>query len=126
VEHDGVTDGWFDFKKLDRAFHNLLQNACEAVPAESGKVQIRARGVDNYVEISMTDNGRGIPESIREDVFQPFVTYGKEDGTGLGLAVVQKIVRDHDGKVMVETTGKSGTTFKVILPIKRTIQAGES
>ena len=43
VAHEGATDGWFDFKKLDRAFYNLLQNACEAVPAESGKVQIMAR-----------------------------------------------------------------------------------
>ena len=119
VAHEGATDGWFDFKKLDRAFHNLLQNACEAAPAESGKVQIMARGVDDHVEISVTDNGSGIPESIREDVFQPFVTYGKQEGTGLGLAVVQKIVRDHGGEVTVETTGKSGTTFKLILPLKR-------
>ena len=44
VEHAGTTEGWFDFKKLDRAFQNLLQNACEAVPAETGKVQIMARG----------------------------------------------------------------------------------
>jgi nitrogen-specific signal transduction histidine kinase len=74
----------------------------------------------------MSDNGPGIPESIREDVFQPFVTHGKEEGTGLGLAVVQKIVRDHDGKVMVERTGKSGTTFKVILPLKRPTEAADS
>jgi signal transduction histidine kinase len=126
VAHDGVTDGWFDFKKLDRAFQNLLQNACEAVPEESGKVQITARGVNNRIEIAISDNGPGIPESIREDVFQPFVTHGKEEGTGLGLAVVQKIVRDHDGKVMVERTGKSGTTFKVILPLKRPTEAADS
>ncbi|MGO8792946.1 MAG: ATP-binding protein [Terriglobia bacterium] len=126
VANEGVTSGWFDFKKLDRAFHNLLQNACEAVPADSGKVQITARGVDNRVEISLTDNGCGIPDSIREDVFQPFVTYGKEQGTGLGLAVVQKIVRDHEGQIAVEATGKSGTTFKLILPLKRAGQSYDS
>ena len=78
-----------------------------------------ARGANNHVEILVTDNGSGIPDSIREDVFQPFVTYGKKEGTGLGLAVVQKIVRDHRGEVKIETTGKSGTTFKLILPLKR-------
>ena len=119
VAHEGATDGWFDFKKLDRAFQNLLQNACEAAPAESGKVQIMARGVDDHLEVFVTDNGSGIPECIREDVFEPFVTQGKLDGTGLGLAVVQKIVRDHGGDVRVETTGKSGTTFKLTLPLKR-------
>lgn len=118
VAHEGATDGWFDFKKLDRAFQNLLQNACEAAPAESGRVQIFARGVDGHLEVSVTDNGAGIPEAIREDIFEPFVTYGKNEGTGLGLAVVQKVVRDHGGEVRVETTGPSGTTFKLTLPLK--------
>jgi signal transduction histidine kinase len=120
--HEGATDGWFDFKKLDRAFQNLLQNACEAAPAGSGKVQIFARRVDGHLEVSVTDNGAGIPESIREDIFEPFVTLGKLEGTGLGLAVVQKIVRDHGGEVTIETTGNSGTTFKLTLPLKRPTQ----
>ena len=114
--HEGSTEGWFDFKKLDRAFHNLLQNACEAAPANSGKIRVEARGVNNHIEISVQDNGHGIPEAIREEVFQPFVTSGKDEGTGLGLAVVQKIVRDHGGEVKIETTGPDGTTFKIILP----------
>ena len=126
LAHEGAVNGWFDFKKLDRAFYNLLQNACEAVPAESGKVNIVARAVDDHVEISVTDNGPGIPESIREDFFQPFVTYGKAGGTGLGLAVVQKIVRDHGGEVKVDATGKSGTTFKLILPLKRPTEPSNS
>jgi signal transduction histidine kinase len=126
VAHEGATEGWFDFKKLNRAFYNLLQNACEAAPAESGKVQIIARGVENHVEISVTDNGAGIPDSIREDIFQPFVTCGKEEGMGLGLAVVQKIVRDHGGEVTVEATGKSGATFKLVLPLKRPTQPSNS
>jgi signal transduction histidine kinase len=118
VAQEGKTDGWFDFKKLDRAFHNLLQNACEAVPASSGEVALTARGVNDHVEILVTDNGTGIPESIRNDVFQPFVTYGKDHGTGLGLAVVQKIVRDHSGEVKIEATGDTGTTFKLVFPFR--------
>ncbi len=119
VAHEGVAEGWFDFKKLERAFYNLVQNACEAVPANSGKVRIVSRAVDTRVEISVMDNGPGIPEFLREDVFQPFVTHGKEGGIGLGLAVVQKIVRDHGGEVKIEATGKSGTTFILVLPLKR-------
>ncbi len=118
VAHEGDSEGWFDFKKLDRAFYNLLQNACEAAPGQSGKVEVTARSVNRHIEIRVTDNGPGIPEAIREEIFQPFATYGKDGGTGLGLAVVQKIVRDHGGQVKVEATGLSGTTFKLTLPVK--------
>jgi len=115
--HEGPTQGWFDFKKLDRVFYNLLQNACEAAPSESGKVEVTATGLDNQVEISILDNGSGIPETVREDIFQPFVTCGKEGGTGLGLAVAQKIVRDHGGTIRVASTGPAGTRFTLILPV---------
>ena len=69
---------------------------------------------------------REFPNPSGKTSFQPFVTYGKEEGTGLGLAVVQKIVRDHGGEVKVEATGKSGTTFKVVLPLKRPTQPSDS
>jgi signal transduction histidine kinase len=114
--HEGNTQGWFDFAKLDRVFRNLLRNACEAVGPDSGRVRVQAIGGKNRVEITVSDNGSGIPESIRDEVFQPFVTSGKPDGTGLGLAVVQKIVLDHGGEVSVESTGAEGTTFKLTLP----------
>jgi signal transduction histidine kinase len=114
--HEGNTQGWFDFAKLDRVFSNLLRNACEAVGPDAGRVRVQAIGNNNRVEISVSDNGSGIPENIRDEVFQPFVTYGKPDGTGLGLAVVQKIVLDHGGEVSVESTGAEGTTFKLTLP----------
>lgn len=118
ITTQGPSAGWFDFKKLDRAFYNLLQNACQAVSPGSGKVQIQVQGFDNCIEIRISDNGCGIPESIRNDIFQPFVTYGKEGGTGLGLAVVQKIVCDHGGNVEIESTGAAGTTFKLVLPFQ--------
>jgi signal transduction histidine kinase len=114
---EGPTHGWFDFAKLDRAFNNLLRNACEAVDPDSGRVRVVAVGSSNRVEISVSDNGSGIPEEIQHEIFQPFVTFGKSDGTGLGLAVVQKIVRDHGGEVAVESTGSHGTTFKLTLPV---------
>ncbi|HXH48010.1 MAG TPA: HAMP domain-containing sensor histidine kinase [Terriglobia bacterium] len=119
LRHEGPTEGWFDFKKLDRALHNLLLNACEAVPSGAGKIDVRAKRVNDHVEIAVTDNGAGIPESVRDEVFQPFVTYGKDGGTGLGLAVAQKIASDHGGNVKIESTGPSGTTIKLSVPLTR-------
>jgi signal transduction histidine kinase len=115
--YEGPTNGWFDFKKLDRVFQNLLRNACEAVSPATGKVRVEALGLNGHIEISVSDNGAGIPEQIRDEIFKPFVTYGKGEGTGLGLAIVQKIVRDHGGEVKLESGGPDGTTFNVTLPV---------
>ena len=64
----------------------------------------------------MADNGSGIPEEIRENLFQPFVSYGKETGIGLGLTVVRKIMENHGGEVAVESSGPGGTVFRLSLP----------
>src|SRR5207237_76859 len=117
VTEDGNCTGWFDSKKLERALYNLLTNACEAVSPEHGEVVVDLREVPGGVEVRVTDNGRGIPESIRTTLFEPFVSYGKENGTGLGLTVVQKIVEDHGGDVIVERTSKEGTVFRLLLPL---------
>jgi signal transduction histidine kinase len=114
---DGTITGWFDPRKLERALYNLLLNACEAVSPTHGRIEINLRATSNGVEIRISDDGRGIPDSIRDRLFQPFVSYGKENGTGLGLTVVQKIVQDHGGDVTVEKTSGEGTVFKVVLPL---------
>ena len=115
--HDGPAEGWFDSRKLERVFHNLLMNACEAVQPDSGKVEVSSLRTNEGIEIRISDNGRGIPESIRSHAFQPFVSSGKENGTGLGLAVAQKIIEDHGGEICVESTGESGTVVKLSLPL---------
>jgi len=115
---DGSSAGWFDARKLERALFNLLLNACESVIPESGSVNVGLREVHNGVEIRVSDSGRGIPELIQGRLFEPFVSLGKENGTGLGLTVVQKIVQDHGGDVAVEKTSSSGTVFRVLLPLK--------
>lgn len=112
----GSTEGWFDSGSLERVFHNLVLNACEAVPAHAGRIEVSTRQTDGGMEIRVADNGMGIPEEIRDRVFQPFVTAGKDNGIGLGLAVVQKIVQDHGGQVGVESTGAEGTVLRVSLP----------
>jgi signal transduction histidine kinase len=108
--------GWFDQRKLERALYNLLLNACEAAPAIDGQVEVTAGDVAGAITISVADNGPGIAESIRDRLFHPFVSYGKENGTGLGLAVVQKIVQDHGGEILVERTIQGKTVFRIVLP----------
>jgi signal transduction histidine kinase len=116
VHKDGSTDGWFDSRKLERVFQNLLINACEAVSPEQGRIQIDIHTNKNATEVRVTDNGHGIPDLVRERLFEPFVSHGKENGTGLGLTVVQKIVQDHGGDVRVESTSSEGTVFLIVLP----------
>jgi signal transduction histidine kinase len=116
IHPDGDCSGCFDAKKLERAFYNLLLNACEAVPAEDGRITVDLEQVGADIQIRVSDNGHGIPESIRGKLFEPFVSVGKENGTGLGLTVVQKIVQDHGGDVVVEQTSQAGTVFRVTLP----------
>ena len=114
---EGSSLGWFDPRKLERALYNLLLNSCEAVVPESGLIHIALKEVGGGVEIRVSDNGRGIPELIRGQLFEPFISHGKENGTGLGLTVVQKIVQDHGGDVMVEKTSAEGTVFRLLLPL---------
>ncbi|MCC6585338.1 MAG: HAMP domain-containing histidine kinase [Bryobacterales bacterium] len=108
--------GWFDPAKLERVLLNLLHNACEAVSSPAGTVTVSAQTVGETIEIRVRDNGPGIPEAIRESLFKPFVSHGKETGTGLGLTVVQKILQDHGGGIEVEKTGPDGTTFRLWFP----------
>jgi len=110
--------GWVDPRKLERALYNLLLNACEAAPAEGGHVEITAAEAGDKLMISVSDDGPGIAESIRDRLFHPFVSYGKENGTGLGLAVVQKIIQDHGGEITVERTPQARTAFKISVPAR--------
>ena len=107
--------GWFDQRKLERALYNLLLNACEAAAPLGGKVEVTAGERAGAITIAVSDNGPGIAESIRGKLFHPFVSYGKENGTGLGLAVVQKIVQDHGGEIFVERTADGKTVFRMVL-----------
>jgi len=111
-----AVSGWFDQRKLERVLYNLLLNACEAAPPVGGRVEVAAEEIGGSIRISVADNGAGIAQSIRERLFHPFVSYGKENGTGLGLAVVQKIVQDHGGEVVVERTIQGRTVFQITLP----------
>jgi signal transduction histidine kinase len=117
IRQEGDCNGWFDTRKLERALYNLLLNACEATSAEDGRINVDLARASDGIQIRVSDNGRGIPESIRGKLFEPFVSLGKENGTGLGLTVVQKIVQDHGGDIVVENTSDTGTIFRLTIPL---------
>ncbi|MFT5432990.1 MAG: two-component system nitrogen regulation sensor histidine kinase NtrY, partial [Myxococcota bacterium] len=106
-----------DPSKMTQVIQNLLKNAIQATAGEDrpGKVTISTRRLQAGSELIVTDNGCGISEENLRRVFTPYFT-GKVGGTGLGLAVVHRIISDHDGRVGVSSTVGEGTRFVVQLP----------
>jgi len=115
-----------DATQIRRLIENLVKNAIEAMD-KGGTLTIRTHPVTDdrskvpaYVRLEVSDTGSGIPDEIRDKIFEPYHTT-KPSGSGLGLAVVHRIVKDHGGRIDFETSSK-GTTFKVDLPV---VQAAE-
>jgi two-component system sensor histidine kinase AtoS len=99
---------------LRQALTNLFVNAAEAMPG-GGSLEIELSRARNKAEIRIRDTGNGIPEDIRQKIFLPFFTT-KDEGTGFGLALVQKIIVSHGGSIEVESKDGEGTTFRITLP----------
>jgi signal transduction histidine kinase len=114
--HRGNAVGWFDAHRLERVIANLVLNACEAVDPSSGQVVITTTGDRDHLQICVLDDGPGIPATIQDSVFQPFVSYGKAEGCGLGLVIVRKIVEDHGGTIQLDESCEVGTLFKITIP----------
>jgi signal transduction histidine kinase len=101
---------------MERVFFNLIANALEAMPA-GGKLHIVCRKTSSYVLIEIEDTGPGIPHGIRDRLFEPFVTAGKPDGLGLGLALSRQTVFNHGGDIWTEPA--NGARFVIRLPLNR-------
>ncbi len=99
---------------LHRALSNLVLNAIDALP-QGGEITVRTQSAGDRVELSVSDTGSGLTQEECARLFTPYYTT-KEHGTGLGLAIVQSVVSDHGGKISVESTKDSGTTFRIELP----------
>ncbi|WP_126977288.1 two-component system sensor histidine kinase NtrB [Frigidibacter oleivorans] len=117
-----------DMDQLLQVFLNLLKNAAEASRGEPGTIRIRTfydlslrlrrrdgTGRSLPLQVEIIDDGRGIPPDIAQDIFEPFVS-GRENGTGLGLALVSKIIGDHGGWISVDSV-PGRTVFRISLPI---------
>ena len=101
---------------MERVFQNLIGNAIEAMP-DGGSVAIEARA-DRlpHIVVSVEDTGPGIPNDIAAQLFEPFVTAGKKNGMGLGLALSRKTVVSHGGDLWTEET-PDGARFVLRLPV---------
>ncbi len=104
-----------DAEKIWRVLINLMNNARDAMP-HGGEINVRLMMNREVIRFEVADNGQGIPEMVRNRIFEPFVSEGGIKGTGLGLAIVQQIVKAHGGTVTFETAEGKGTTFIVTLP----------
>lgn len=102
--------------QLNQVFMNVLSNAIEAIPGK-GKIVIRTRNHDDFVTISIRDNGRGIPPEIVPKIFEPFfTTKGLGTGTGLGLSITFGIIQKHHGKIEVQSQPGKGAEFIITVP----------
>ena len=101
---------------MERVFVNLIVNALEAMPT-GGKLHITCRKANSYVLIEFEDTGPGIPRTIGDRLFEPFVTDGKQDGLGLGLAFSRQTLLNHGGDTWSEPA--AGARFVVRLPLNR-------
>ena len=104
-----------DRSPMERVFQNLLSNAIEAMP-NGGSVNVRANRRDSEIVVSVEDNGPGIPASLAAQLFEPFVTAGKKNGVGLGLALSRETVVSHGGDLWSDSK-EDGARFVVRLPV---------
>lgn len=114
TELDGVLVN-IDRHELVQVFLNLFQNAIDARGGRPLSIQISSYRLDNFVRITFTDNGTGVPPAIQEYIFDPFFST-KDSGTGLGLSVTKKIIQNHNGTLKM-SSNQNGTTFTISIPI---------
>ena len=122
---------WADADQLQQVFLNLLKNAAEAADPQGGSIRLRTsfdhrlrvRGADGQaqplpLQVEIIDDGPGLPAEIAAEIFDPFIS-GRANGTGLGLALVSKIITDHDGWIAVDSA-PGRTVFRISFPMAPT------
>ncbi len=116
TERNEVAPAAGDAAELREALVNILFNAMDAMP-EGGNITMESRQEDSSVVLSVSDTGTGIPEEIREKLFDPFFSTKASKGSGLGLSVTMGIITKHGGSIDVESSEGKGTTFYIRLPM---------
>ncbi len=104
-----------DGKQIERALFNLLLNACQAARSSQAtpSVLLQADAAADVLSVAVIDNGPGVPEGVRHSLFEPFVSEGKQKGTGLGLTLSQSIAREHGGSVRLMESAPGKTFFLI-------------
>ncbi|WP_035359598.1 sensor histidine kinase [Edaphobacter aggregans] len=109
---------WVDEQKLGRTVYNILLNACQAARRGHGPaaVSLSLLEDEDAIHIRIADNGPGVPEAIRQTIFLPFVSEGRESGIGLGLTLAQQIAQEHGGSITLSQTAEENTVFTITIP----------
>ncbi|HPV14387.1 MAG TPA: cyclic nucleotide-binding domain-containing protein [Candidatus Cloacimonadota bacterium] len=115
IENNVNKPVFFDSNKMRRVLINLLKNSSEALQ-DQGTITIKTSLSAGWLQISMIDDGPGIPDEIRSELFQPFITHNKAYGTGLGLAICKKIVLEHRGRLEYMPVQPHGSRFDIRIP----------
>jgi signal transduction histidine kinase len=112
-----------DARNVESAIYNLLLNACQAATHSTHvpEVKVHITEVDEQICVTISDNGPGIPASVRRTLFDPFVTAGKPNGTGLGLTLARRIAEEHGGSVRLEGSNLWRTVFTLSLTKNRSL-----
>lgn len=106
----------FDYDRLERGIENIVRNAMQAI-GNKGTIRLGTSREETTLVISIEDDGPGMPEEVRKRLFEAFYTEGKKGGTGLGLAVAQRVVDEHGGRIDVDSVQGEGTRFEIRLPL---------
>jgi signal transduction histidine kinase len=115
-----------DARNLESAIYNLLLNACQAATRSTRvpEVKVHLTEVDERIYVTISDNGPGIPAAVRRTLFDPFVTAGKPNGTGLGLTLARRVAEEHGGSVCLEESNPERTVFILSLTKNRLLALG--
>jgi len=105
----------FDPDRVHRAIVNIINNAQDAMP-NGGEITFASERKDGSISFLIADTGSGIPEEIRDKIYEAFVTAGKKRGTGLGLAITKRVVDEHGGTISFTSERGKGTTFRITIP----------
>jgi signal transduction histidine kinase len=128
TQYGDPAESWavVDGKQIERAIFNLLLNACQSVRAagKTSSVVTKLETNERHIVISVTDNGVGVPESIRHSLFEPFVSEGKQKGTGLGLTLAHCVAVEHGGEVILLRSCPGETIFQ--MKIARELQTQDT
>jgi signal transduction histidine kinase len=115
-----------DGKQIERAISNLLLNACQSARfvGATASVAVTLQSQDREILVNVTDNGPGVPNKIRESLFEPFVSEGKQKGTGLGLTLAHCVALEHGGEVVLLSSRPGETIFQMKVARAVSIQDG--
>jgi signal transduction histidine kinase len=114
---DNIPNFQFDARQFKEVLNNLMQNALKAMKS-GGLLQIKTSCTDKNIIITIKDTGHGIPAKYLENIFTPFFST-KEEGLGLGLPIVMRIIESHGGKICCTSTVDKGTVFEIIIPLNK-------